>query len=129
MIRLAGRPPRFGFTPSVPPSSGVPPVVLLLSTRPAGVTSKVEYWLRLMPWELAGAMFTAGMPVDVCVIVGLKAIGARGSTIGAACAALSKINAIGLRYVTTAITHAVIRIHHARRGSVLRAPLRKRRVS
>lgn len=44
------------------------------------------YCPTLMPFALAPGMLIAGTPVLVCVTDGWNEIGARGSTIGAACA-------------------------------------------
>lgn len=52
-------------------------------------------------------MLTAGTPVLVCVMVGWKGI-------GAACAVASASSTAGAKYITTAMMHAVTRIHRAR---------------
>ncbi|CAB3745179.1 hypothetical protein LMG27174_07303 [Paraburkholderia rhynchosiae] len=86
-----------------------------------------------MPFEFGAAMFTAGMPVLVCVTPGWKAIGARGSTIGAACAGSFIKLSSGNRYITADMTEAVARIHSGRRmslsGPALKAPLANRAAS
>lgn len=100
----AGRPLRFEFAPSAPPSNGVPGTVLLLSASPSGHTPDVWYWLRLIPFEFGAAILTVGVPLLVAVVVGWNEIGARRSTIGAACAVCSERNTTGLRYITHAVT-------------------------
>jgi hypothetical protein len=55
-----------------------------------------------------------GTPLPLCVTVGWNGTGAWGLTIGAACAAWSARNTAGATYITTAIRHAVARIHQAR---------------
>ena len=70
-----------------PPRKVPPPVSELFSTNPTPL-STVSDCSRLYesPDEFGVATFIVGTPVVVCVIVGVKRIGAVGSVIGAASA-------------------------------------------